>query len=134
MLSRKRSEKQIDRRTLPARLVELGDREMMVGRTKLPVGRDDIDVARLDGRQAGNLGHRHFRSSGKDVGKFALATRIEMDDNNERGLDVVREALEKHLEGVDASGGGSDADRRKPFFRPFPGRPIRIRGRLLVVH
>ena len=51
MLGRERTEKKIDWRPLPARLVELGDREMMVGRTELPVRRDDIDVARFDGRQ-----------------------------------------------------------------------------------
>lgn len=113
MLSRKRPEKKIDRRPLPARLVERGDREMMVGRTKLPVGRDDIDVARFHGREAGNLGHRHFRPSGQNVGELALAPRIEMHDDNEGGVDVVGETFEKHLQGVNAPGGRSDAHRWK---------------------
>ena len=105
----------IDRRALPARLVELGDRQMLIGRQQLPIGRNDIDVARFNGRAAGNLGHRHSGPSGENAGKLALVRRIEMHDNNESGVDVVRQAFEKHLQGVDASGGCSDADRRKPL-------------------
>ena len=43
-----RAEKEVDRRPLPARLVELGQRQMPVGDDELAVGRDDIDVARLE--------------------------------------------------------------------------------------
>jgi hypothetical protein len=33
-----------------------------------------------------------------------LVTGVEMEDNNERGVDVVRQALEKRLQRMDASG------------------------------
>jgi hypothetical protein len=42
-----------------------------------------------------------------------LAPRIEVQDNNESGVDIIRQALEKRLQGVDATGGRSDANRRK---------------------
>ena len=103
-LGGERTEEKIDRRALPARLVELGDREMVIGRTKLPVGWDDIDVARFNRRQASNLGHRHFRPSGENIGELALALRVEMHDNHESGVDVVGQTFEKHLQRVDAAG------------------------------
>ena len=43
-----------------------------------------------------------------------------MQDNNEGGVDIIRQALEKHLQGVDASGRRSDANGRKPL----PGRSL----------
>ena len=88
---------------------------MMVGSTQLPIGRNDIDMTWFNGRAAGNLGHRHSRPSGENAGKLALVRRIEMHDNNESGVNVVRHAFEKHLQGVNASGGCSDANRRKPL-------------------
>src|SRR6202020_3610461 len=54
----------------------------------------------VDGREARNLGDQHFRPCAENVGKLALAPGIEMHDNNESGLDVVRQAFEKHLQGV----------------------------------
>ena len=36
-----------------------------------------------------------------------------MQDNNESRVDVIRQALEKHLQGVDATGGRPDANCRK---------------------
>jgi hypothetical protein len=70
-------------------------------------------MARFNESEARNLCHRHSGASGDNVGKFALARRIEMHDNDESGVDVVRETFEKHLQGVHASGGRSDANRRK---------------------
>ena len=40
-----------------------------------------------------------------------------MHDHDESGVEIVRQAFEKHLQGVDASGRCSDADRGKPFCR-----------------
>jgi hypothetical protein len=34
-----------------------------------------------------------------------------MHDNNKSGVDLVRETFEKHLQGVDATGGRPDANR-----------------------
>ena len=36
-----------------------------------------------------------------------------MQDNNEGGVDIIRQAFEKHLQGVDATGGRPDANCRK---------------------
>ena len=88
---------------------------MLVGHQELPVGRNDIDVARFNRRTAGNLGHRHSRASGQNAGKLALVPGIKMHDNNEGRVNIVWETFEKHLQGVDASGGCSDADGRKPL-------------------
>ena len=68
---------------------------MLVGHQELPVGRNDIDVARFNRRTAGNLGHRHSRASGQNAGKLALAPGIKMHDNNEGRVDIVRETFEK---------------------------------------
>jgi hypothetical protein len=56
-----RAKEKIDWRPLPARFVKLGDRQMMIGRAQLPVGGNDIDVARLKGSEASHLRHRHAR-------------------------------------------------------------------------
>ena len=36
-----------------------------------------------------------------------------MHDDDESCVDVIRETFEKHLQGMNAAGGGSDANRRK---------------------
>ena len=77
---------------------------MLVGHQKLPIGRNDINVARFKRHEPGNLGDRHSRASGQNAGKLALATGVEMHDDNERRLDIVGQAFEKHLQGVDAAG------------------------------
>ena len=38
-----------------------------------------------------------------------------MQDNNEGGVDIIRQAFEKRLQRVNASGGRPDANRRKPL-------------------
>ena len=103
----------INRRALPARLLELSGRQMVIGREKLTIGRDDVDVARFKSNTAGDLRHRHSRASRKNAGQLALVLRIEMHDNNEGGVDILRETFEEHLQSVNASRGRSDADRRK---------------------
>ena len=42
-----------------------------------------------------------------------MAPRIKVQDNDESGVDVFRQALEKHLKSVNATGGRPDANRRK---------------------
>ncbi len=42
-----------------------------------------------------------------------------MQDNNEGGVDIIRQAFEKRLQRVNASGGRPDANRRKPLLGRF---------------
>ena len=52
VLRGQRAEEEIDRRALPARLVERGYRQMVVGDDELPIGRNDIDMAGLEAHPA----------------------------------------------------------------------------------
>jgi hypothetical protein len=81
--------KKVDRGPVPARFVELGGREMLVGHHELPVGRNDIDMARFNGSETGNLRHGHSRSSGENAGELALAARVELHDDNECRFDIL---------------------------------------------
>ena len=80
---------------MPARFVEFGDRQMLIRYEKLPVRRDDIDVAGLKANAPRNLSHRHPRPRSENVGKLALVRRIEMHDDNESSVDIVRQAFKK---------------------------------------
>ena len=60
-----------------------------------------------------------------------------MQDNNESRVDVIRQALEKHLQGVDAAGGRPDANRRKPLPGHFMTRSSLVLGRtdpVIIAH
>ena len=102
---------------------------MMVGQTKLPIGRDDIDVPRFNRRQAGDLGHRHFCARGKNGGELTLALRVEMEDNNESRIDVVGKSLEKHLQSVHAPADVPMPTVGKRFPLPSRLRPSSPEGR-----
>jgi hypothetical protein len=95
-------------------------------------------VARLKGHAASTLGDRHSRASGQNAGKLALATRVEMHDDNESRLDIVGQAFEKHLQGVDATGGRSNANRWKPLPRRLLAHSPRVFGRadpmIIIAH
>jgi hypothetical protein len=95
-------------------------------------------VARFKGHEPGNLGDRHSSASGQNAGKLALATRVEMHDDNESRLDIVGQAFEKHLQGVDAAGRGSNANRRNALPRRLLARSTRVFGRadplIIIVH
>jgi hypothetical protein len=86
---------------------------MMVGDDELPVGWNDIDMTRFKAHAASDLSHLHSSPSREDVGKFALVRRIEMYDNNEGRVDIIRQTFEKHLQGVNTASRRSDADGRK---------------------
>ena len=60
-----------------------------------------------------------------------------MHDNNEGGVDIVGEAFKKHLQGVNASGGRPDANRRKPLPDHFMTRSSLVLGRtdpIIIAH
>ena len=118
-LRRERAKKKIDRRALPTRLVELGNREVLIGDQKLPVGRDDVDMARLERDAPGHLSHRHARPGRKDVRQFALVLGVKVNDDDERGLDIVGQTLEKRLQRMDSPRGRSDAHGRETLRAAF---------------
>ncbi len=103
-LRRKRTEKQIDRGSLPAGLLELGKRKVLIGNGHLPVGRDHIDMLCFELNPIRYLGDGHLRPGREDGGQLALMRRVKMDDDNEGRVDVVRQVLEKLLQGVHAAG------------------------------
>ena len=53
-----------------------------------------------------------------------------MQDNNEGGVDIIRQAFEKRLQRVNASSGRPDANRRKPLPGHFMTRSSLVLGRL----
>ena len=132
VLRGERAEEKIDRRALPARLVEFGDGEMLIGDEKLPVGRNDVDMSRLERDAAVDLGDRHPGPRREDGRQFALVRRIEMDDDDESRVDLVGQAFEERLQGADAAGRGPNADCREPL--DFAAFHLRGRGGSFVVH
>jgi hypothetical protein len=128
-----RPEEKIDRGAVPPRLVELGEREVLVGDQELAVGGNNIDAARLETDASGHLGHRHAGSSRKDIRQFALVLGVEVDDDNKRRIDVVRQSREKHLQRMNAPCRRSDADGREALGGLFSRCFLRVRGRLTVV-
>ena len=109
-----RTEEQIDRRAPPARFVELGDVEVLVLDPQLSVRRNHVNMAWEELLPSGDLRHRHFGSRRQNARQLALVFRIEMDDHDEGRIDLVRQALEEHLERPDAARRRPDADRREP--------------------
>lgn len=95
---------------------------MLIGDQKLPVGRDNVDMARLERDASGHLSHRHARSSRKDGRQFALVLGVKMNDDDERGLDIVGQTLEKRLQRMDSPRGRSDADGREALRAAFVRR------------
>jgi hypothetical protein len=92
-----------------------------------------IDAARLETDASGHLGHRHAGSSRKDIRQFALVLGVEVDDDNKRRIDVVRQSREKHLQRMNAPCRRSDADGREALGGLFSRCFLRVRGRLTVV-
>ena len=132
MLLRERAEEEIDRRAPPARLVEFGDGEVLVGDEQLAVGRNDVDVSGLERDRAVDLGDRHPGPRREDGRQFALVRRIEMDDDDESRVDLLGEVFEECLQSADAAGRGSNSDGREPL--DFAALQLRGRGVSVVVH
>ncbi len=131
-LRRQRAEKEVYRRPLPARFVEFGERQVLVGEEKLPVRRDDVDVPGFEAGAPGDLGDRHPGAGRENGRQLALMRRIEMHDNDKGRVDVVRQDLEEALQRVYAARGCADAHRRKSPQRPLAAPCSRLPGRFVV--
>jgi hypothetical protein len=111
-LGGERAEKNIDRRALPSRFVKLGNRQMVIGYQELTVRRNDVDMARFQAHPARNLSDGHTRAARENARQLALMLGVEMHHNDEGGIDVGK-TLEKHLQRLDPSRGGPDANDGK---------------------
>jgi hypothetical protein len=100
VLLRKRSKELINGRALEARLIESDRRDRMVRDHKTTIWRDDIDAVVLELRGLVDLSDRHRGPGGKNVGKLASKSRIEMNHHDERRIGLVRQCLKKGLKGL----------------------------------
>ena len=78
------------------------------------VGRDDVDVVRLDRGAVLGLADRHRRGLGQRVAQEARVGGIEVLDEDERHPAVGGEVLEELGERLEPPGRGADADDREP--------------------
>ena len=81
------------------------------------VGRDDVDVVRLDAHAVLGLADRHRRRLGQRLGEEARVRRIEVLDEHERHPGVGRERAEQLRERLEPAGRGADADDGKRHVR-----------------
>ena len=110
MLFSQRAEEQVDRRPSPARLVKFRDGDLVVGDVQPAVGRDDIDVIRLQRHRILDLQHGHIGARGQNAGHLAAHIRIEMHDDDEGRAGFFGQRSEQMLQRADAAGRGADAD------------------------
>src|SRR6185369_1966034 len=80
-------------------------------------GRNDVDVVRLNGSTIASLIDRHRCDGREERGEDALVRRIEVLHEHERRAGVRRQALQQLFEGIDAAGGGADADHEEGALR-----------------
>ena len=105
-----RAKECVDGRALAVRLAELDRGYFVVLDLQRPVGRDHIDMVRLQLLALFHLHHRHGGAGGNDGGQFAADIRIEMDDDDKGGAGVPGQRAEERLQGLDTAGRGADGD------------------------
>jgi hypothetical protein len=121
-LLRERTEEQVDRGPMAARLVEPERGNFVVDQLQPPVGRNDVDVVRLQAHMLADLHHRHFGARGEDRRHLAAVLRIEVHHDHEGGAGVVGKRREEGLHGVDAAGRRSDRHDHGQALS-YPGAP-----------
>jgi hypothetical protein len=98
------------------RLLELQRGHLVVDELQAAVGRNHIDVVRLQAVAAGDLHHRHFGARGDDRRNLAAVLRIEMHHDHEGGPGGVGNGGEEVLQDPDAAGWRADRhDHRRTF-------------------
>ena len=96
------------------------------GDASWPIVRNDIDVARFNRNALGDLGTRHTSSGGENVGQFALMFGVEVNNDNERGLNVVRQLSKNSCRArTHQLMSRSNVGNRLP---PFPSAPVPAAG------
>src|SRR5215204_2475949 len=100
--------------------------EGMVGDLDVAIGGHDIDDARLKRLIAAHRPHRQHAPFGKNLAKVALAARIEMLGDNDRGWKVAGERRYKGEQRVDTASRRTDDDEAGEGF------PVRLWNLSLV--
>lgn len=94
------------------------------GDASWPIVRNDIDVARFNRNALGDLGTQHTSSGGENVGQFALMFGVEVNNDNERGLNVVRQLSKNSCRARTPP-----ADEPIQRWKPLAAVPVRSRSR-----
>ncbi len=127
-----RAEEMVDRHSQAAALQRLRQAQGAVPQAHVPVGRDDVDVVRLDPHSVLDLLHRQQGVSCQDLGRQAFMVGVEVLDQDEGDPGVLGHPREQVFEGVQTSGRSADSHhregQRKRRWRLF-GRDIRSRSR-----
>ena len=105
-----RAQEAVDRHTLAA--YHFGHRELQQAAqyAHLAIGRDDVDVIRLNPHLVERLEHRHAGAALKDFGQKADMAGVKMGHQHEGHPGVGRAGAKEGLEGFQTAGGGADAD------------------------
>ena len=117
LVLRERTEKDIDRAPLRARLARLARTEQVALELQGLIGRDDVDVVRLDRDLALHLDHRHLGMPAEQLGQVALARRIQVRDHDERHAGVARHGIEQLFQRVQPACRRANADDGKVCHR-----------------
>ena len=106
----RRAEQHVDRRTVAVLAGVAREVDVTVVDGEVAVGRGDVDPARPDGLPVRGMGGRQAARAGKDGGQRTVAFRRDVQDDEDGGWQVVRQAFDHRAEGLDPAGGSSDDD------------------------
>ena len=119
----KRTKEVVNRRALTPVFLKLGKAQVRVNGAQVGVGRDHVDVVRLDPNRFSHLLHRKADAGLKKVGHQALVLRRKVNHDNKGQPAVRRDVPKQLLERGQASGGRANADNRR-LIRTLGGRHL----------
>jgi hypothetical protein len=108
-----RPEEKVDRRSLPARIVEFVGRDLVIRDPQVPIRRNDINVIGLQRSRFMNLRDLHTGPRSENSRQLAVALGSQMHDHDKGGASTVEQSFEESLQRLDAACGSADADDRK---------------------
>ena len=108
MLVREGAEKQVDRRTPPARFVERQAIDLAVDETKLAVRRNDINIVPLKRHPLIDLANGNVRLARQYLREFARMRGLKMHDHDIGRARIWRDLCQKALQGAQAARGRAD--------------------------
>ncbi len=103
VLLRERSKEQIDRSALGTGFIERKGGNRVVGDDQAAVRRDHVNMIILELRGAIDLSDGHLGAGSEDAGELAPEFRIQVDNDDECCVGLVRQGFEKALKGFDPS-------------------------------
>ena len=99
-----RTEEQIDRRALAARLIEFKRGNFVIDHLQPPIRRNDIDVIGFQMLPLTDFDDRHACARRDDIDELAAMLWVEMHDDDECGAGAVWQRREQVLQGRHATG------------------------------